>query len=250
MQTVICQSSTATGQYAAAVAVARLNEALARKDRVRLLLATGRSQVEMLQGLVRRTVDWERVEAFHLDEYAGLGPEHPASFRRYLKERVADLVPLTMHYVDPGSTGAIESVAALFGDAPVDVALVGIGENGHIAFNDPPADFATEETYIEVGLDERCRHQQVNEGWFPSFEEVPTRAVTMSVRAIMRSEAIIATVPSAAKAEAVQRLLATVVPVPELPASALLEHQDTTLVLDRGSSERLDLGTWGRCIVL
>ncbi len=250
MQTVICESSAAAGRYTAALATARLNDALARKDRIRLLLATGRSQVEQLEELVRRAVDWERVQAFHLDEYVGLDPGHPASFRRYLKERVADLVPLTIHYVDPNSTEVMRNVAALFNDAPIDVALVGVGENGHIAFNDPPADFVTEEPYIEVELDERCRSQQVGEGWFPSLDEVPTMAVTMSVRAIMRSKAIIATVPFAAKAEAVKRLLAAVGPVPELPASVLLEHQDTTLVLDRGSSRLLDLETWRRCVVL
>ncbi len=138
MQTLIVDSPAAVGQYAGAQAAALLNEALYRAERARLLLATGQSQLELLQDLVRRPVEWARVDAFHLDEYVGLDPSHPASFRRYLRELVADIVPVAMHYVDPDSPDRLARLSALVDEAPMDVALVGIGENGHIAFNDPP----------------------------------------------------------------------------------------------------------------
>lgn len=250
MQTLIVDSPAAVGQYAGAQAAALLNEALYRAERARLLLATGQSQLELLQDLVRRPVEWARVDAFHLDEYVGLDPSHPASFRRYLRELVADIVPVAMHYVDPDSPDRLARLSALVDEAPMDVALVGIGENGHIAFNDPPADFATEETYLTVELDARCRAQQVNEGWFASVEDVPERAVTMSVRAILRSRSIISAVPHGAKADALRRLFQTAAPVPDMPASALLAHPAWTLVLDRASSSRLDAQTWRRCLVL
>lgn len=250
MRTVICDSAAAVARYGGAQAAALLNEALNRAERARLLLATGQSQMGLLQDLVRRDVDWARVDAFHLDEYVGLEPSHPASFRLYLKKRFADIVPVAMHYVDTESPEQVARLGATVLERAFDVALVGIGENGHIAFNDPPADFTTEQPYLEVALDERCRAQQVNEGWFPTIDAVPERAVTMSVRAILGAKAIVSAVPYLAKADAVQRLFALTAPDPSLPASALLEHPAVTLLLDRDSSSLLDAGAWRRCVIL
>lgn len=250
MRVVICDDALSLGRYAAAEAAAALAAAQGPEGRARLVLATGQSQFETLADLVRRPVAWERVDVFHLDEYVGLSAQHPASFRRYLKERVADLVPVIMHYVDPSSPEQLRALGELLRTRPADVALVGVGENGHIAFNDPPADFEATEPYIEVGLDARCRAQQVGEGWFARLEEVPERAVTMSVRTIMSARKIISAVPHSAKAEAVAKLLGANGPMAEVPATALLEHPDATLVLDRASSRLLPPAVWARCIVL
>jgi glucosamine-6-phosphate deaminase len=250
MRVVVCDDALSLGRYAAAETAAALAAAQGLGGRARLVLATGQSQFETLAELVRRPVAWERVDVFHLDEYLGLAADHPASFRRYLKERVADLVPATMHYLDPSSPEQLRALGQLLTARPADVALVGVGENGHIAFNDPPADFETAAPYIEVSLDARCRAQQVGEGWFARLEDVPERAVTMSVRTIMSARKIVSAVPHNAKAEAVAKLLAATKPTSDVPATALLEHPDTTLVLDRASSRLLPPATWARCIVL
>jgi glucosamine-6-phosphate deaminase len=250
MRVFICASPHSAGQLGAAIVAASLNRALARRDRARLLLSTGESQFETLRELVRRPVDWRRVDAFHLDEYVGLDADHPASFRCYLRERVAAIVPLQMHYVDPSSPAALGHLRDLVAVAPMDVALVGVGENGHIAFNDPPADFETTDPYIEVELDATCRAQQVREGWFANVEDVPARAVTMSVREIMRSREVVSVVPHAHKASAVRRLLTATSISPELPASALSAHEHWFLVLDRASSQTLTKEVWEQCVVL
>jgi glucosamine-6-phosphate deaminase len=250
VRVVICEDARSLGRHAAAEAAAGLNEALSTAPRVRLLLATGESQLETLAELVRRPVDWARVDAFHLDEYIGLPSDHPASFRRYLKERVADLVPLIMHYVDPSSPRELEQLGGMVASAPMDVALVGIGENGHLAFNDPPADLVTTDAYLEVGLAERCRAQQVREGWFGGVYDVPQRAVTMSVSMIMRSLKIISAVPHTAKAPVMRDMLASAEVTADLPASALRQHADVTVFLDRGSSGLLPRQVWERCVVL
>jgi glucosamine-6-phosphate deaminase len=254
MRVVICPSPAAAGEYGAAEVAARLNHVLASGHRARLLLSTGQSQFETLRSLVRRPVAWPRVDAFHLDEYLGIGADHPASFRRYLSDRVAGLVPLSMHFVDPSSAPSLAELSELVAAAPMDVALVGIGENGHLAFNDPPADFATVEPYLEVELDQRCRAQQVREGWFADLEEVPARAVTMSVHEIMRAREIVSVVPHEAKAPVIARLLACLFAgesvTAELPASMLARHERATLVLDRASAGLLPAGLWDRCVVL
>jgi glucosamine-6-phosphate deaminase len=251
MRVVICEDARQVGRYAAAEVAAALNQAIGRPcGPARLLLSTGESQFETLSELVRKPVAWERVEAFHLDEYIGLAPDHPASFRHYLRQRVADLVPLPVHYLDPSSRTALGRLAELLSAAPVDVGLVGVGENGHIAFNDPPADFSAVGPYIEVTLAASCRAQQVREGWFSRLEDVPERALTMSVKAIMSTRKIVSAVPHEAKADAVRRLLCTDAVSPELPASVLKEHPDATLVLDRGSSRALPQAVWARCTVL
>lgn len=250
MRVVICSTPASAGDLGAAVVAARLNEVLAGRERARLLLSTGESQFETLRSLVRRPVEWERVDAFHLDEYVALPPEHPASFRRYLDERVASVVPLRMHHVDPSSPGELDRLSETVAASPMDVALIGIGQNGHIAFNDPPADFSTTAPYLEVELDAACRAQQVREGWFETDADVPQRAVTMSVHEIMRSLQIVSVVPHPAKAPAIRQLLISSEVTPELPASMLTRHANALLVLDRASSQLLPEEVFKRCIVL
>lgn len=250
MRVVVCSGPAAAGDFGAAVVAARLNEILTLRERARLLLSTGESQFETLRSLVRRPVEWERVDAFHLDEYVDLSREHPASFRHYLHERVVSVVPLRMHYVDPLSPDELNRLSDAVAEAPMDVALIGIGQNGHIAFNDPPADFDTTSPYIEVELDTACRAQQVREGWFETDADVPRRAVTMSVHQIMRSLEIVSVVPHAAKAPAIRRILTSREVTPKLPATILTRHANALLVLDRASSQLLPSDVFNRCIVL
>src|SRR5690606_29248344 len=187
-------------------------------------------------------VDWSRVTGFHLDEYVGLPATHPASFRGYLKQRLVDKVPLkAFHYVngdaaDPNAE--CERVGAILHQHPIDVALVGIGENGHLAFNDPPADFETQQPYLVVPLDEACRKQQVGEGWFENLERVPTHAITMSISWIMKSAAIVCSVPDKRKAVAVRGAVEGPV-TPDVPASILQKHPQATLYLDKAAASLL-----------
>lgn len=250
MRVVVCKDSQSLGEYASAETAAALNGALQASGRARLLLSTGQSQFETLSALVRRPVDWARVDCFHLDEYVGLPTDHPASFRLYLKERVADLVPVNMHYVPTSSCEELVQLGELIASAPIDVALVGIGENGHLAFNDPPADLVTTAPYLEVELAPRCREQQVREGWFRDVSEVPKRAITMSIYRIMQSRKIISAVPNDAKAAVVRNVLGTPDATPDLPASVLHGHPDVAIFLDRASSRLLPNEIWHRCIVL
>ncbi len=207
-----------------------------------MVVATGASQFEVLAALVAAEgIDWPSVTGFHLDEYLGLPMSHPASFRRYLKERLVDHVPLAaFHYIDGEADAAAECrrVGDLIRRHPIDVALVGIGENGHLAFNDPPADFKIDEPYIIVDLDDACRRQQFGEGWFPTFDAVPTRAISMSIRQIMRSRAIICSVPDRRKAEAVRAALEGPV-TPQVPASILQQHPNAMIYLDPPAAELL-----------
>ena len=229
------------GRAAAAMGASLIRDALKKKGEATIVVATGASQFELLEALTSVRLDWSGVTAFHLDEYIGLPDTHPASFRKYLKERFADLVPLkAFHYIngenDPGAE--CERVGALIADKEVDVAFIGIGENGHLAFNDPPADFETGQPYIVVSLDKACRQQQFGEGWFPSLKEVPETAISMSVKQIMKSRSLICTVPDERKANAVKRVLEGEI-TPEVPASVLRNHPAVWLYLDRGSTSML-----------
>ena len=212
-------------------------------------MATGASQFEFLDALTKREdIDWRHVEMFHLDEYLGLRPEHPASFRRYLLERVVRPTGIGRYHFLEGEKNAdevIRRVGTELRAAAVDCAFVGIGENGHLAFNDPPADFTTREPYLIVHLDEACRRQQVGEGWFRSMDEVPDRAISISIRQILEARQIICVVPDARKAEAVKRCLEGPV-TPDAPASILQEHPDTTVYLDKESAALLSPGTSAR----
>lgn len=231
---------------ASAAALAILRQRLAEQESVTLVLATGASQFGLLDDLVAAPgIAWQRVTAFHLDEYAGIPASHPASFRKYLLERFASRLPLRGFHAVQGDVADLQAecarLEALIRQAPVDLALIGIGENGHLAFNDPPADFDTERAYLVVDLDQACRQQQVGEGWFPNLQAVPRQAISMSIRQILRSRSIICTVPDLRKAMPVQRVLVGPV-TPDCPASILRQHQDCQLFLDQDSASLIAPG--------
>jgi glucosamine-6-phosphate deaminase len=242
MKLKIFTDKTALGQAAAAQAAAAIRRAIAANGKARIIAATGASQFEFLEALTATPgVDWPRVEMFHLDEYVGLPATHPASFRKYLLERFINKVGLTNYHLLDGE-GDVREVCARANEAisaaPVDAAFVGIGENGHLAFNDPPADFEAEEPYIVVTLDEACRRQQSGEGWFASPADVPERAISMTVRQILKAREIVCVVPDARKAAAVKASVEGAVS-PLAPASILQTHADTTLYLDADSAAQL-----------
>ena len=241
MEINIYKTKEELGAAAAKKGAGFIRDALRKKGHASIIVATGASQFEMLSVLVREEIDWTRVSAFHLDEYLGIPLTHPASFRKYLKERFVDLVALKeFHYID-GEADPSKEIARLnklIVQHNIDVAFIGIGENGHLAFNDPPADLETEVPYLEVKLDHACRQQQFNEGWFPSVEEVPERAISMSVNRILKAESIVCSVPGEQKALAVKRTLENNIN-PEVPASALKSHDSVFIYLDRHSSTML-----------
>lgn len=230
------------GAAAAAQAAGVVREALAARARAHVIAATGASQFEFLESLTAvPDLDWSRVVFFHLDEYVGLPESHPASFRRYLKERIlARVQPAAFHFVNGEDDPAAECarVGEILARHPIDAAFVGIGENGHLAFNDPPADFEAKAPYVVVELDEACRRQQLGEGWFPTLEDVPRRAISMSIPQILKSREILCIVPDARKAQAVHDCLEGAVS-PRHPASALQRHPRTTVYLDEASAALL-----------
>ena len=243
METLVFDSKREMAEAAAARAAAALKAAVTAKGEARAIAATGASQFEFLAALVAAPgIDWAKVVFFHLDEYVGLPETHPASFRRYLRERIVERVhPGAFHFVSgeaPDPVAECRRVGTLLAEKPIDVAFVGIGENGHLAFNDPPADFETEEPYLVLTLDEACRRQQLGEGWFPRLEDVPARAISMSIRQILKSREILAVVPDRRKAAAVRDCLELPVS-PARPASVLRQHARTTLYLDRDSASLL-----------
>jgi glucosamine-6-phosphate deaminase len=240
----VFSSKQELGRAAADDAAALLRDAITHKGMAHVIAATGASQFEFLDALTASPgIEWSKVACFHLDEYVGLSELHPASFRRYLKERVVARVhPGAFHFIEGDAfdpEAERERIGGLLRQCRIDVAFVGIGENGHLAFNDPPADFETEEPYLIVSLDEACRRQQLGEGWFQSLAEVPRQAVSMSVRQILKSDAILAMVPDARKARAVRDCLEGEVS-PLHPASALREHAHTTVYLDQDSAALLE----------
>jgi len=223
-------------------AAGTLRDRIRANGDVRLVAATGASQIDFLEALTAAPdIEWSRVELFHLDEYIGLPVSHPASFRRYLLDRLIDKVGVGRYHLldcENGGGKTADEVGTLLAGHPVDLALVGVGENAHLAFNDPPADFVTERPYLIVTLDAACRRQQVGEGWFGSVDEVPAQALSMSVRQILKSTEIIAVVPDARKAVAVKACVEGPVS-PLAPASILQTHPNTTLFLDRDSAALL-----------
>ncbi len=241
MEIIISENKEELGKKAAAKGAQLIREAIIKNGNANIIVATGASQFEMLKYLVKEEVVWEKVTAFHLDEYIGIPESHPASFRKYLKERFVDLIPLKkFHYVN-GETDAVaecERLEEIIREHPIDVAFIGIGENGHLAFNDPPADFETDKAYLVVNLDEACRLQQMGEGWFKTLEDVPLQAISMSVKQILKSKAIICSVPDARKAKAVKGSVEEDVS-PLIPGSVLQHHPATWLYLDRESSSLL-----------
>jgi glucosamine-6-phosphate deaminase len=242
MQVVVESSKEAMGQRAAQCVADRINQAIKARGAANIILATGASQFEMLAALITMDVDWSKVTAFHLDEYVGMPVSHPASFRKYLKERFHDKVAglKTFHYIEAetGAQGECARLNEIIARHPIDVACVGIGENGHLAFNDPPADFETEKPYIIVNLTEDCRRQQLGEGWFGKLEDVPQKAVSMSIRQIMKSACIVCAAPDARKAPAVKMTLEGEIGN-MAPASIMREHGDCHLFLDKPAAALL-----------
>ncbi|MFM7565033.1 MAG: glucosamine-6-phosphate deaminase [Planctomycetota bacterium] len=238
----IHSNSASTGRAAATRAATLINQIIAQQNSCRLVFATGASQFELLAQLTAMPLPWSKITGFHLDEYLGLAPDHPASFCHYLQERVVSKVPLqTFHFIN-GLTESpereCERLSQAISTAPIDLALIGIGENGHLAFNDPPADFESTSPYIVVELDEACRRQQLGEGWFPTLEAVPRQAISMSIQQILAARHLICTVPDARKAVAV----AAAIEGPEtplVPASILRRHPALDLFLDLDSASLL-----------
>jgi len=231
------------GKAAAQHAAERIQAVLSRKETANLLFSTGASQFEFVAALREFDIPWDRVDAFHLDEYLGISADHPASFRLWLRTRVeTPLRPRMFHYIEGDAADAeaeCRRYEKLLGEHPIDVGFIGIGENGHIAFNDPPvADFDDPRAVKIVELDEACRRQQVGEGWFPTISDVPTHAITLTVPQIMKCAEIISVVPDLRKAKAVKDALSG--PLSErCPASILRTHPRATLYLDRDSASLL-----------
>jgi glucosamine-6-phosphate deaminase len=234
----IYDSPEELGYAAAGFAAAVLNQAIAERGCARVVLSTGASQFETLQALVDQKVDWSKIEMFHLDEYVQLPESHPASFRKYLRERFTNRVRLKNCFFVNGEGDIQANIRELthqIRKEPIDLALVGIGENAHIAFNDPPADFNTQEAYIVVNLDENCKQQQVREGWFANVADVPNQAISMTVFQIMQSKIIVSAVPHHVKANAMKMTFENDV-TPKIPATILKEHPAVHIFLDRESA--------------
>ena len=240
----IFDSKEDLGLHAAALGAEQIRRAIAARGRSSIILATGASQFEMIKALTLEIgIDWGKVSAFHLDEYVGISRDHPASFRKYLKERFSAKVPplANFHYIegDARDTEAeVRRINALIGNETIDVAFIGIGENGHLAFNDPPADLQTSSPYIVVELDERCRQQQTGEGWFSSINEVPRKAISMSIPFILKSRCIICSVPDSRKAEAVAMALHGDID-PLHPCASLRNHINCYLFVDTNAAGKI-----------
>lgn len=240
MEIRICKDRYELGKSAAEFTANEINKAIKEKGVARIALSTGASQFDTLANLINMDVDWSKVIMFHLDEYVNLPETHGASFRKYLKEKFTTKVCLKeVNFVD-GTEENRKALCAKISESPIDVGLIGIGENGHIAFNDPPADFDTEEPYIVVNLNDTCKKQQVGEGWFETVDDVPKQAVSMSVKQIMKCKKIISCVPYSVKADAVFKTLSE--KVSNLtPATLMKTHENFTLYIDLDSASKLNL---------
>ena len=241
MKIVILENKQILGKVAAQKGAELIRKAIFERGKANIIVATGASQFEMLSELVKEDVDWSLVTAFHLDEYIGILETHPASFRKYLKERLVDIVsPKEFIYVNGETEPDQECIrlGKLISKHPIDVAFVGIGENSHLAFNDPPADFETEDAYLVVRLSEDCRKQQMGEGWFAAINDVPEKAISMSIKQIIKSKAIICCVPDLRKAYAVKKTVESSIS-PMTPSSIIRHHEATWLYLDKDSASML-----------
>jgi len=240
MEIIISETKQEMGKQAAQKGADLIRKVIAERGEANIIVATGASQFEMLSELVKENINWSVVTGFHLDEYIGIEETHPASFRKYLKERFVSLVPLKdFRYVNGNDAeNECKRLGEIITNHPIDVAFVGIGENGHLAFNDPPADFETEEPYIVVNLDDDCRRQQLGEGWFPTFDDVPKQAISMSIHQIMKSKHIVCSVPDERKAVAVKNTIKSIIS-PAVPASVLQKHPSIWLFLDKNSASGL-----------
>ena len=243
MKIVVEKNAELLGLAAARNAAAILQAAIQTNGCARIVLSTGASQFEFLSAFIKQDVDWSKVEMFHLDEYVGLPETHIASFRKYLKERFVSQVPLKAAYFVNGEGDVENNIAQLSQEllkAPVDLGLIGIGENGHIAFNDPPADLEDASCYKVVHLNDRCEQQQVNEGWFATLDDVPECAISMTVQQILKCRHIISVVPNERKAEAVKNTLAQS-PNAMVPATQLKTHPNWSLYIDSGAASQIIL---------
>jgi glucosamine-6-phosphate deaminase len=242
----IFEGRNTLGQAAAEQAAAAIRRAILENGKARIVGASAASQFEFLEALiVAPEIDWKRVDLFHLDEYIGLPMTHPASFCKFLQDRLIEKTGITEYHLLNGEEDAgtvIRRTNQAISAAPIDVAFVGIGENGHLAFNDPPADFSAEDPYIIVSLDEACRRQQVGEGWFADIEMVPHKAISMSVRQVLKSKEILAVVPGPKKAQAIKACFDGPVS-PMAPSSILRTHPNATIYLDRESAALLSQET-------
>ena len=238
MQVKVYKTSKEMGIEAAKQAAAKLREVIANKGAARLLLSTGASQFPFFEAFVKEDIDWAKVEMFHLDEYVGISPEHPASFNKYLRERFIDIVKPGKYHLIDGRRNPDETIAeltALLSEAKVDLGMIGIGENGHIAFNDPPADFADQRFYKVVTLNDTCIAQQLREGWFENEDAAFKQAISMTCTKIMDCETIISVVPYAVKAQAIHDTLTCEINE-NVPATLFKSHGDLTLYCDADSA--------------
>lgn len=237
----ISKDAKLNGKRAAELIANLINEAIKERGKARIVVSTGSSQFEMFEVLIKLNVDWSKVEMFHLDEYVNLPESHIASFRKYLKERFVSKVNLKAAYFVSGEGNIEENISYLTKELRkdiIDVGIIGIGENGHIAFNDPPADFETDEAYKVVTLDQKCRAQQVGEGWFKSIEDVPTQAISMTPKEIMKAKHIVTVAPHSVKADAIYKTITTPIS-PMVPATLLKTHPDWHLFIDDASASKL-----------
>ena len=241
MEIRICKNSVELGKSAAAYVAQVLKDCIKEKGNARIVLSTGASQFDTLEALVKEPgINWECVEMFHLDEYVDLPVTHMASFRKYLQERFVDKVGklAAVHFVD-GTKECIARLTEEIRKSPIDIGLIGIGENAHIAFNDPPADFDTKESYIIVNLNDRCKQQQMGEGWFKTIDDVPKQAVSMTAYQIMQCKKIVSCVPHKVKAEAIYNTLKAHEVTNEIPATLLKTHEDFVLYIDENSASEI-----------
>ena len=240
MKIVVCKDSKSLGINAANLAADTINACISDKGSARIVLSTGASQLPMFDALIAKDIDWTKVEMYHLDEYVGLPETHIASFRKYLKERFIAKANLKSYHLVDGTAEGIAEITASLRAAPIDLGLIGIGENAHIAFNDPPADFDSTDAYIVVNLSDTCKKQQVGEGWFATAEDVPKQAVSMTVYQILQCSKIISCVPYAVKADAINKTLTCKGASNMIPATALKGHSDYTLFVDADSFALVD----------
>ena len=241
MKLSISENKVELGQKAAKLIADKINQAIAEKGEARIGLSTGASQFETLDALVKENVDWSKVTMFHLDEYVNLPITHIASFRKYLHERFVDIVHPGKAYFVNGEGDVQANIAELtekLREKPLDIGVIGIGENAHIAFNDPPADFDTKEAYIVVNLDDRCKMQQVGEGWFATIDDVPAQAISMTCYQMMQCACVVSPVPKAVKADAIYNVLSSDKVDPMIPGTLLKTHDDFYLFVDKDSAAK------------
>lgn len=238
----VCNNAKELGQRAARFSADIINRSIREKGHARIVLSTGMSQFETLEALVKEEIDWSKVEMFHLDEYVALPETHKASFRKYLKERFLAFAPVKKAHLISGEGDLKEQIAELTREIrrdDIDIGLIGIGENAHIAFNDPPADFETTDAYLVVNLNETCKKQQMGEGWFPTLDDVPKQAISMSVYQIMQCKCIVSCVPHQVKAKAIYDMMNNNLSN-AVPATMLKTHEDVHLFLDTESASLLN----------